>query len=260
MSGLFGLGQRIDSDCGAVGRSHGLGWGRRLLGYVGQDLSRERAQAICLLETPEFLGEFILDRTLGRTVDEFGLCEVGLIDPAGGFGRSCSASAADGGGEGGAGAVRERAGTIRRHAETGAGIGNRPGRSCGRPRPGRRRRGALVFPPGGPRRRCWASSTSSGSTTASSETMSCRLRPGTRCRWCTRNTASWTSSAALEPEVSEGTGAPYSDVNANGVDGQEQQANVLDGLLRTLAANPSVVYGAFFRATRSWARSVGRNT
>ena len=50
-----------------------------------------------------------------------------------------------------------------------------------------------------------------------------------------------------EPDLGEGAGAPYSDRNGNGLDdGEEQQANVLDGLLRTVSAYPGVVYGAFF--------------
>ena len=40
---------------------------------------------------------------------------------------------------------------------------------------------------------------------------------------------------------------PFSDTNRNGLDdGQEQQANVFEAMLRTAAAYPGVVYGAFF--------------
>ena len=40
---------------------------------------------------------------------------------------------------------------------------------------------------------------------------------------------------------------PFSDVNRNGLDdGQEQHANVIEAMLRTVSAYPGVVYGAFF--------------
>ena len=66
-----------------------------------------------------------------------------------------------------------------------------------------------------------------------------------------------------QPDLGEGAGAAYSDRNGNGLDdGQEQQANVLDGLLRTMAAYPGVVYGAFFWdnwivGAERWAQHVG---
>ena len=52
-----------------------------------------------------------------------------------------------------------------------------------------------------------------------------------------------------QPDMTEedSVGAPYSDRNGNGLDdGQEQQTNVIEGLLRTVAAYPGAVYGAFF--------------
>ena len=47
-----------------------------------QDLSDEARKRYALLQTPAFVEEFILDRTLTPALDEFGLAGLRLIDPA----------------------------------------------------------------------------------------------------------------------------------------------------------------------------------
>jgi hypothetical protein len=61
----------------------------RFLGDVYQDLSEEARQEFALLQTPEFVEEFILDRTLERALEERGGEVEGLrlIDPACGSGH-----------------------------------------------------------------------------------------------------------------------------------------------------------------------------
>ena len=70
-------------------------WNTRFLGDLYQDLSEAARKKYALLQTPEFIEEFILDRTLGPAIDTFGYQVVRLIDPTcgsghfllGGFGR-----------------------------------------------------------------------------------------------------------------------------------------------------------------------------
>ncbi len=62
-------------------------WDTRFLGNLYQDLSEEARKKYALLQTPEFVEEFILDRTLTPAIDTFGLKEVHLIDPACGSGH-----------------------------------------------------------------------------------------------------------------------------------------------------------------------------
>jgi hypothetical protein len=50
-------------------------------------LSEEARKRYALLQTPEFVEEFILDRTLEPAVEIFGLKEVRLIDPTCGSGH-----------------------------------------------------------------------------------------------------------------------------------------------------------------------------
>ena len=59
----------------------------RFLGDLYQDLSEAAKKQYALLQTPVFVEEFILDRTLEPAIDEFGLAEVRLIDPACGSGH-----------------------------------------------------------------------------------------------------------------------------------------------------------------------------
>lgn len=62
-------------------------WNTRFLGDLYQDLSEAARKRYALLQTPEFVEEFILDRTLDPAIDEFGLKEVRLIDPTCGSGH-----------------------------------------------------------------------------------------------------------------------------------------------------------------------------
>jgi hypothetical protein len=61
--------------------------GTRFLGDLYQDLSEQARKDYALLQTPEFIEEFILDGTLDPAIDEYGLAEVKLIDPACGSGH-----------------------------------------------------------------------------------------------------------------------------------------------------------------------------
>ena len=58
-----------------------------LPGDLYQDLSEDARKRYALLQTPEFVEEFILDRTLEPAIAEFGLREVRLIDPTCGSGH-----------------------------------------------------------------------------------------------------------------------------------------------------------------------------
>ena len=62
-------------------------WTTRFLGDLYQDLWEEARKQYALLQTPYFVEEFILDRTLDPAIDEFGYNEVRLIDPACGSGH-----------------------------------------------------------------------------------------------------------------------------------------------------------------------------
>lgn len=59
----------------------------RFLGDLYQDLSEHAKKTYALLQTPEFVEEFILDRTLDPAIETFGLVDVRLIDPACGSGH-----------------------------------------------------------------------------------------------------------------------------------------------------------------------------
>lgn len=80
--------QRIDPATGAL--AHDFAdptLNTRFLGDLYQDLSDAARKKYALLQTPEFVEEFILDRTLTPAIAEFGLAEVRLIDPACGSGH-----------------------------------------------------------------------------------------------------------------------------------------------------------------------------
>ncbi|MHC4880028.1 MAG: BREX-2 system adenine-specific DNA-methyltransferase PglX, partial [Planctomycetota bacterium] len=93
--------QKIDSDSGLLVhdftdplQEDGSGWDTRFLGDLYQDLSEAARKKYALLQTPDFVEEFILDRTLEPALDEFGLqpetAENNLfkmIDPACGSGH-----------------------------------------------------------------------------------------------------------------------------------------------------------------------------
>lgn len=59
----------------------------RFLGDLYQDLSEHARKQYALLQTPEFVEEFILDRTLDPAIETFGLAEVKMIDPTCGSGH-----------------------------------------------------------------------------------------------------------------------------------------------------------------------------
>lgn len=62
-------------------------WGTRFLGDLYQDLSEHAKKTFALLQTPEFIEEFILDRTLDPAIDRFGYEQVRMIDPTCGSGH-----------------------------------------------------------------------------------------------------------------------------------------------------------------------------
>ncbi len=59
----------------------------RFLGDLYQDLSEPTRKRYALLQTPEFVERFLLDRTLTPAIEEFGWREVRLIDPTCGSGH-----------------------------------------------------------------------------------------------------------------------------------------------------------------------------
>ncbi len=62
-------------------------WDTRFLGDLYQDLSEHARKTYALLQTPEFVEEFILDLTLEPAVEEFGFKGLRTIDPACGSGH-----------------------------------------------------------------------------------------------------------------------------------------------------------------------------
>lgn len=62
-------------------------WNTRFLGDLYQDLSEAARDRYALLQTPEFVESFILDRTLTPALDVYTLEEVDLIDPTCGSGH-----------------------------------------------------------------------------------------------------------------------------------------------------------------------------
>ncbi|WBB99751.1 BREX-2 system adenine-specific DNA-methyltransferase PglX [Solwaraspora sp. WMMA2080] len=62
-------------------------WGTRFLGDLYQDLSEAARKTYALLQTPDFVEEFILDLTLTPAIDEFGHDVVKMIDPTCGSGH-----------------------------------------------------------------------------------------------------------------------------------------------------------------------------
>ena len=62
-------------------------WNTRFLGDLYQDLSEATRKRYALLQTPEFVEEFILDRTLTPAIRAFGYRAVRMIDPTCGSGH-----------------------------------------------------------------------------------------------------------------------------------------------------------------------------
>jgi hypothetical protein len=85
---LLAFWRRVDPNKGEL--SHDFtdnAWDTRFLGDLYQDLSEAAKKTYALLQTPVFVEEFILDRTLEPAIREFGLAEVKLIDPTCGSGH-----------------------------------------------------------------------------------------------------------------------------------------------------------------------------
>lgn len=80
--------QEIAADSGLLVRDFtDPAWNTRFLGDLYQDLSEATRKRYALLQTPEFVEEFILDRTLTPAIREFGFREVRMIDPTCGSGH-----------------------------------------------------------------------------------------------------------------------------------------------------------------------------
>ncbi len=80
--------QQVDPNTGAL--LHDFtdpAWNTRFLGDLYQDLSEATRKRYALLQTPEFVEEFILNRTLTPAFREFGYREVRIIDPTCGSGH-----------------------------------------------------------------------------------------------------------------------------------------------------------------------------
>lgn len=80
--------QKIDANTGALVHDFtDPSWDTRFLGDLYQDVSEAARKKYALLQTPEFVEEFILDRTLDPAIEEFGLEGFRMIDPACGSGH-----------------------------------------------------------------------------------------------------------------------------------------------------------------------------
>ncbi|MGH3219870.1 MAG: BREX-2 system adenine-specific DNA-methyltransferase PglX, partial [Streptosporangiaceae bacterium] len=85
---LLNFWRRIDPETGALAHDFtDEHLGTRFLGDLYQDMSEQARKDYALLQTPDFIEEFILDRTLDPAINEYGLAEVRLIDPACGSGH-----------------------------------------------------------------------------------------------------------------------------------------------------------------------------
>ncbi|WP_295390851.1 BREX-2 system adenine-specific DNA-methyltransferase PglX [uncultured Thiodictyon sp.] len=85
---LMAFWQKVDPDTGLLVHDFtDAGWNTRFLGDLYQDLSEATRKRYALLQTPEFVEEFILDRTLTPALDTFGYQTVRLIDPTCGSGH-----------------------------------------------------------------------------------------------------------------------------------------------------------------------------
>ncbi len=80
--------QQVDPNTGALAHDFtDPTWNTRFLGDLYQDLSEATRKRYALLQTPEFVEEFILDRTLTPAIREFGYRTASLIDPTCGSGH-----------------------------------------------------------------------------------------------------------------------------------------------------------------------------
>lgn len=81
--------QKIDANTGLLVHDFSdAAWDTRFLGDLYQDLSAFARSRYALLQTPHFIEQFLLDRTLEPAIDEFGLTDsFKMIDPACGSGH-----------------------------------------------------------------------------------------------------------------------------------------------------------------------------
>lgn len=85
---LLAFWQKTDPDSGRLIHDFtDQGLDTRFLGDLYQDLSEAARERFALLQTPEFVEEFILDRTLEPAIETFGLEGIRLIDPTCGSGH-----------------------------------------------------------------------------------------------------------------------------------------------------------------------------
>src|SRR5271157_2236370 len=77
---LIAFFQKIDPNTGVLVHDFtDPEWDTRFLGDLYQDLSEEVRKKYALLQTPVFVEEFILDRTLDPAIHEFGLAKPGYV-------------------------------------------------------------------------------------------------------------------------------------------------------------------------------------
>lgn len=80
--------QQVDPNTGTLLHDFtDTSWNTRFLGDLYQDLSEATRKRYALLQTPEFVEELILDRTLTPAIRTFGFREVRMIDPTCGSGH-----------------------------------------------------------------------------------------------------------------------------------------------------------------------------
>lgn len=84
---LLTLFRRIDDDGKLILDFTDSTGDTRFLGDLYQDLSEHAKKTYALLQTPDFVEEFILDRTLEPAIESVGLSKVSLIDPTCGSGH-----------------------------------------------------------------------------------------------------------------------------------------------------------------------------
>ncbi|MFI5486063.1 BREX-2 system adenine-specific DNA-methyltransferase PglX [Micromonospora echinaurantiaca] len=84
---LIGFWRRRGETGGLVHDFTDPEWDTRFLGDLYQDLSEAARKTYALLQTPEFVEEFILDLTLTPAIEEFGHDVVKMIDPTCGSGH-----------------------------------------------------------------------------------------------------------------------------------------------------------------------------
>ncbi|GAA2535807.1 BREX-2 system adenine-specific DNA-methyltransferase PglX [Microbacterium mitrae] len=84
---LLAFFRRVDAEGELIHDFSDADLGTRFLGDLYQDLSDYAKKTFALLQTPDFVEEFILDQTLTPAIQEFGLTGLKLIDPACGSGH-----------------------------------------------------------------------------------------------------------------------------------------------------------------------------